>query len=44
LYVAARERVEGVTQAALAEAADVTAVTVRARWEELEEAVDHTVV
>jgi transcription initiation factor TFIIB len=44
LYLAAQERVEGVTQQALAEAADVTALTVRARWRELETAVDHDIV
>jgi transcription initiation factor TFIIB len=44
LYLAAQERVEGVTQRALAEAADVTALTVRTRWTELEKTVEHDIV
>jgi transcription initiation factor TFIIB len=40
LYTAAQERCERVTQANLAEVADVTPVTIRARWEELQRLVD----
>jgi transcription initiation factor TFIIB len=35
LYMAAQERCERITQADRAEVADVTPVTIRARWEEL---------
>ncbi|MFC5971388.1 transcription initiation factor IIB family protein [Halomarina salina] len=44
LYLAAEERVEGVTQQALAEAADVTALTVRSRWVALSKTIDCDVV
>ena len=40
LYLAARERAESVTQAALADVASVSTVTVRNRWEELQEAIE----
>ena len=40
VYLAARERGERVTQTDLAEIADVTPVTIRARWEELRALVD----
>lgn len=40
LYMAARERCERITQTDLAEVADVTPVTIRARWEELRTLVD----
>jgi transcription initiation factor TFIIB len=40
VYQAVRERDERVTQAALADAAEVTPATVRARWNELQTALD----
>jgi transcription initiation factor TFIIB len=40
VYLAARERNERVTQAALADAAEVTPMTVRARWNELQTVLD----
>ncbi|MES3160645.1 MAG: transcription initiation factor IIB family protein [Halorubrum sp.] len=40
LYMAAQERCERVTQTDLAEVADVTPVTIRARWNELRTLVD----
>ena len=41
LYLAAQERVEAITQQALAQAAGVSALTVRTRWEELEKIVEY---
>ena len=40
VYQAARERDERVTQAALADAAEVTPMTIRARWNELQTVLD----
>lgn len=40
LYMAAQERCERVTETDLAEVADVTPVTIRARWDELRTLVD----
>jgi transcription initiation factor TFIIB len=44
LYLVAEARVESLTQAALAEAADVSTATLRARWTELREYVEVDVV
>lgn len=43
LYAAARERCEQVTQVDLTECADVSAATIRARWEELRSLVEDRV-
>ncbi|MWG35027.1 transcription initiation factor IIB [Halomarina oriensis] len=44
LYLVAEARVEGVTQAELAAAADVSTATVRARWTELREHIEVDIV
>ncbi|MWG33784.1 transcription initiation factor IIB [Halomarina oriensis] len=44
LYLVAEARVESVTQAELAEAADISTVTLRARWAELREHIEVEIV